>query len=151
MQRVAVGRPCIIDFNIPGPGPHTIQPTIAQPLDALTDDKITIDGTTQPGYNGTPLIVINGASAGSTSGLVMESNNSTIKGLVINGFAKIGIEIIDSNNNVVEGCYIGTDDSGTQSVANEVGIFVDGDSINNVIGGTTTAAGNLISGTAWKA
>jgi hypothetical protein len=49
------GGPNTIDFNILGTSPfdiipHTIFPTIATSL--------TIDGTTQPGFAGTPLIVI---------------------------------------------------------------------------------------------
>ena len=44
-----------IDFAIPGAGVQTIAPV--SPLPAITD-PVLIDGTTQPGYAGTPLIAI---------------------------------------------------------------------------------------------
>ena len=51
----------MIAFQIPGAGVHTIAPVSALP--AITD-PVVIDGTTQPGFTGTPLIEINGAFAG---------------------------------------------------------------------------------------
>src|SRR5438132_13693046 len=50
-----------IAFNIPGSGVKTINPTSSLPL--ITDPLI-IDGTTQPGFAGSPIIELNGASAG---------------------------------------------------------------------------------------
>ena len=47
-----------IQFNIPGVGPHTI--ILQTPLPNLTD-TITIDGTTQPEYAGTPVVEISGS------------------------------------------------------------------------------------------
>ena len=46
----------IIQFNIAGAGPHTIQPTTALP--AIVDG-ITLDGTTEPDFAGTPVIELN--------------------------------------------------------------------------------------------
>ena len=43
--------PDTIDFNLPGSAPYVIQPTSALP--AITN-SVTIDGTSQPGYSGTP-------------------------------------------------------------------------------------------------
>src|SRR2546430_2551126 len=42
-----------IVFNIPGGGVHTIAPLT--PLPMITD-PVVIDGTTQPGFAGTPII-----------------------------------------------------------------------------------------------
>ena len=42
----------------------------AVPFPAILD-TVHIDGTSQPGYAGVPLIVVNGASAGATSGLTV--------------------------------------------------------------------------------
>src|SRR5205085_6129162 len=53
--------PDLINFNIPGSGVKIISPTSA--LSTIIG-ATTIDGTTQPGYAGTPLIRIDGASAG---------------------------------------------------------------------------------------
>lgn len=47
----------VINFNISGGGVQTITLAGALPEIAKT---VTIDGTTQPGYTGTPLIVIDG-------------------------------------------------------------------------------------------
>ncbi len=56
--------------------------------------------------------------------------------------------LIDSNSpgNLVEGNYIGTDITGTQSLSNSVGILVASGS--NTIGGTSAGAANIISGNA---
>lgn len=45
----------------------------------------------------------------------------------------------------LEGCFIGTDASGTQDLGNSAGVIID-DGENNVIGGDTLAARNVISG-----
>src|SRR5262245_45619782 len=50
-----------IDFSI-GSGPQTI--AVLSALPAITE-SVAIDATTQPGYAGTPLIVLRGDSAGS--------------------------------------------------------------------------------------
>src|ERR1051326_4108678 len=49
----------VIDFNISGAGVHTITPASQPPF---ITDKVTIDGTTQPGYADKPLIEISGAT-----------------------------------------------------------------------------------------
>ena len=78
-----------ISFSIRGTG-STIAP--ASPLPQLTEPVI-IDGTTQPGYAGTPLIELNGAEAGAGPGLSLAStaSGSTVRGLAINRFGGNGI------------------------------------------------------------
>src|SRR5262249_43906113 len=71
-----------IAFNIGGGGMQVIQPTSALPP---TSDPVVIDGTTQPGFTGSPLIVLNGNAAGAdVSGLTIEGGNSTVQGLAVN-------------------------------------------------------------------
>src|SRR5262249_60463442 len=53
-----------IQFNIPGANLHTISPL--SPLPEITDD-VFLDGTTQPGYNGSPLIELAGGHAGAVA------------------------------------------------------------------------------------
>ncbi len=133
-----------ITFNIPGAGPHTIRPTEFAPLPGL-NQSVVIDGTTQPGYAGTPLIEISGENAGVTAGLLVNGANSVIRGLAINRFAQqAGIALGGSGGHTVEASFIGTNTSGTAALANQTGIFVN--SPNNLIGGTTAAARNLIAG-----
>ncbi len=65
------------------------------------------------------------------------------EGNVISGTG-VGVEISDANSNVVAGNKIGTDISGTAPLGNGVGVEIDEDAASNIIGGTTAAAGNLI-------
>src|SRR5581483_3660295 len=79
---------CVIDFNIADSGVQDIQ--LASALPDITN-SVTIDGTSQPGYGGTPLIELNGAGAGSgVSGLTLAGPNITVVGLDINGFSGDG-------------------------------------------------------------
>ena len=147
-----------ITFAIPGAGPHVIALTTFLPT--LTD-RVIIDGTTQPGYNGTPLVELDGTSAGTTSnGLFIGTggSGSTIRGLAIGGFGTggapganggAGIVIQGAGGNVIERNFLGTDATGVLARPNRAdAIFVD-NSPNNVIGGVDAGAtGNLLSGNA---
>jgi hypothetical protein len=129
-----------IDFAIAGSGVHTIVPLSALP--AITD-AVTIDGTSQPGFTTTPLIEIDGASAGAANGLAVTGGSSTIKDLVVNRFQYFGIAL-ESNSNIVEGCWVGTTNTGAAAAGNGFsGIFVNGNS--NTIGGTIAAFANVVS------
>jgi hypothetical protein len=55
-----------IDFNISGPGPHTISLTSA--LNNITS-PVVIDATTEPDYVDQPVIYLDGSSAGAADGL----------------------------------------------------------------------------------
>src|SRR5271170_1800289 len=85
-----------IDFSIGAVGSQqTITPAGALP--AITNAAL-VDGWSQggAGYNGVPLIVINGSSAGAGSDgldLDTDSDGSTIRALVINDFGGVGISI----------------------------------------------------------
>jgi CSLREA domain-containing protein len=109
------------------------------------NDPITIDGTTQPGFAGSPLIEINGINADNNhSGLAITAGNSTVRGLVLNRFNIAAVDLSTKGNNRVEGNYIGTNIAGTAPLFNGIGVAV---TINgNTIGGTVAAARNLISG-----
>jgi CSLREA domain-containing protein len=133
-----------IAFHIPGAGVHTIAPTSELPT---VTDPVVIDGTTQPGFAGTPLIELNGAGAGVASdGLTVASGGSTVRGLVINRFDGSGIRLQTGGGNVVTGNYIGTDAAGAADLGNSSsGVMVD-NSPNNIVGGLTPAARNLLSG-----
>jgi titin len=131
-----------IAFNINGGGAQTISPISALP--AITDPVI-IDGTTQPGFAGMPLIVLNGTMAGAHAyGLTISAGSSTVRGLVINTFAGIGVLLQTKGGNVIQGDYIGTDATGTMAQGNGMGIDIA--TGTNQIGGTTAGVGNVISG-----
>jgi hypothetical protein len=95
----ATAGPNTILFAI-GSGAQTIN--LLSPLPAITD-PVVIDGTTQPGYAGAPLIELNGANAGNTSGLYIPAGNSTVKGLVIDRFAYSGIDLETNGGNIIQG------------------------------------------------
>ena len=134
----------IIHFNIPGAGPHTIQPLSALP--SLEGDVI-IDGTSEPDFAGSPVIELDGSLAGGAHGLDLVGSQNLIRGLVINRFAWNGISVnTDCTFNVIEGNFIGTDVTGTLDLGNgNAGVLI-GQAANNTVGGTTAAARNLISG-----
>ena len=143
-----------ISFNIPGPGPHTIQPI--SPLPVITDPVI-IDGTTEPDYADRPVIELSGALAGRRgNGLTITAGGSTVRALAINSFpwdpavleSGNGIVLRGGDGNLIEGCYIGVDATGSIPLGNGgAGILVV-DSTGNIIGGTTAQARNIISGNA---
>jgi Calx-beta domain-containing protein len=106
---------------------------------------VVIDATTQPGYASAPLIELNGANVPFESGLVITGGNTTVRGLAIGGFPAAGIVLRACDNNVIQGNRIGTDAAGSLPRPNNIGILLT-ESSNNVIGGTSTAARNVISG-----
>ena len=71
--------PVTIDFAIPGLGVQTIVPL--SPLPPITTSML-VDGTTQPGYDGMPLIAFGGPQAG-PSPLAVSSGDVTLRGLAL--------------------------------------------------------------------
>src|SRR5262249_15936903 len=141
-----------IRFKIPGPAPYLINvgsspgAFAGQPLPDVTAANVIIDATTQPGYAGNPLVLINPNDPGTdANGLTFDGGHDAVYGLVINGFGDVGVALQVAGGDIVQSNYIGTDVTGTVKVANFQGVVIFGTS-NNLIGGTTTGAGNLISG-----
>jgi uncharacterized delta-60 repeat protein/CSLREA domain-containing protein len=139
--------PDLIQFAIGAGGVQSIAPLSALPT---ISDAVILDGTTQPGYSGTPLIELNGSSAGSgANGLSITAGNSMVRGLVIDQFGQNGIYISGGGGDLIAANYIGTDVSGMLNHGNAIdGIRIE--SSGNTIGGLTatpgTGAGNVISG-----
>ena len=134
----------VIRFNLPGSGPHTIQPLSALPF---ITDPVVIDGTSQPGFSGKPIIELDGSMAGDgTNGLHITAGNCTVQGLVINRFSWSGILLAINGSNIIKGNYVGTDVTGTGALGNgDKGINVENSS-NNTIGGTKPSERNIVSG-----
>ena len=131
-----------ITFSIGSGGVQTIG--LVSGLPTITDPVI-IDGTTQPGFAGKPIIELNGANAGAnTHGISLSAGNSTIKGLVINRF-RDGIRIQAAGGNSIQGNYIGTDVNGSVALSNSAFGVELIDVSNNTIGGTVVGTGNVIS------
>jgi hypothetical protein len=153
-----------IAFAITGPGVHTIAPTSELPP---ISEMVFIDGYSQPGsqantnlpqaggLNGVLRIELCGANipGSQARGLRLDTGVGLhLRGLVVNRFASA----IDLGGNsdepiedvLIEGCYLGTNASGTVAFANQRNGVVDGNRSGGrvTIGGTTAAARNLISG-----
>jgi hypothetical protein len=73
----APGLAATIDFAIPGAGVQKIEPVT--PLPAFTS-PVSIDGASQPGYTGTPLVALGGPSGYLTS----SGGNVSVTGLTVN-------------------------------------------------------------------
>ena len=134
----------IIDFDIPGSGVQTIWTTLALP--AITN-SVLIDGFTQPGYAGTPLIEIDGQNAGSCDGLTITGSASTIEGLSIDGFASgagIAISGASATGDTVTADVIGTDPTGSLALSNVFGVRITNGASHILVGGINAQAGNLI-------
>lgn len=125
-----------ISFDINGGGAQTITPL--SPLPTITA-PVLIDGATQPGTGVNPLVEIDGefAGAGSVDGLV-STTSAHIRGLAINRFSGNGISL-QSTDNVVQDCNIGTDPTGTIAQGN-------GAAGVEILAGDNTVEDSVISG-----
>jgi hypothetical protein len=135
----------VLTVDLAGSGVPTIAPT--SPLPALTV-PVFVNGTSQPGFAGAPLIVLSGAQAGvGANGLTLTGGLSIVRGLVVNGFGGAGVVLQDHGGDSITGDDLGTDATGTQAVGNGVGVAIDGTSGNLIgVSQTTPASNNLIAG-----
>lgn len=138
-----------IVFAIPGGGPHVI--TLATGLPNITG-TCSIDGTTQPGFGGTPIVRVHGGSiAGTANGLTVVGGSSMIRGLSVTGFpgtVLVGSGIFfpsgSGDFNVIEGNFVGLSTDGVTAIGNgSDGIRGEAGSDNHTIGGTVAAARNV--------
>jgi uncharacterized repeat protein (TIGR01451 family) len=136
--------PCTIQFNI-GVTPHINLQSVLPPI---TVANLTIDGRTQPGYAGTPLVMIYGTGCTICNAPVIDLQGvgGTIAGLSIVDFPDTAIALGGTGATVINN-YIGVKTDGVSVDGNgHPAVLISGAS--NVIGGTTAAARNVISGNA---
>jgi len=130
----ATGQTNTIDFNIPGSGVQSIAPLSALP--SITQ-AVLIDGWSQPGFTDQLLIELSGSQAGGGDGLTIAGSDVTIRGLDINGFeqgAGIHVTGTGATGDWVYGNFLGTDPTGTQALANNVGVEIDAGATGNLVG-----------------
>jgi CSLREA domain-containing protein len=122
-----------IDFAIPGAGPHHI--ALDSPLPSLSDDDTVIDGTSEPDYAGSPVVVLQPCTAPSetepppviivppsvfslclppSTGLWIEADGTVVRGLSIIGF--------DAPGDPDSGALIVSSGSGTLIELNYIGL-----------------------------
>jgi CSLREA domain-containing protein len=138
-----------IHFAVGGGGAQFI--TAFDPLPDIVD-PVTIDGTTQPGYTGTPLIRIAEVflfNPGTPVFTVQTTGGgSTFRGLRFSTTFSSGAIELRSSGNTVAGNYFGTDGTTSETMSGG-GVFIAGamgaPASNNVVGGVTAADGNVFS------
>lgn len=139
MEANALAGADTINFDISPAGPKTLM--FGSPLPPIID-TLTINGTTQGGFSGTPIIELRGMGVIPPL-LIVQASNSTIRGLVVNSVDGNAIALLGNNNKVV-GSFIGTDLTGTVAGPGNVGAGVAVSGSGNAIGGTAAGAPNII-------
>ena len=143
----------IITFDIEGGGVQTIRPLTQLP--AILD-SVSIDGTSQSGFAGRPLIELDGKHTSSMEledgfpgnvGLRLDAGECVIRGLVIHGFGLAGILLRSGDRSRIVGNYLGVDSMGVRSLGNGSGgsILVLEDSNLHDIGREDSVGRNVIS------
>jgi CSLREA domain-containing protein len=131
-----------IHFAIGGGG--NIEPATNLPG---STGPLVVDGTTEPGYAGTPRIELSGVRLGDNGDGLSLTNDSTVRGIAVNRFKQAGIRL--TSNSIVESCMVGTDPLGQFARGNGRGTMGLGGIVargsNNFVGGTVAAARNIIS------
>ena len=108
------------------------------------DEAVSVDGTSQWGFDGTPVIDLDGNGLAG-HGFQTDASNLAIRGLAIRNFDGYGIHISGSSTHTIQGNYIGTDIDGLAASANTAGgIHLSGGADDVTIGGTGQNEGNLI-------
>ncbi|HTR04468.1 MAG TPA: S-layer homology domain-containing protein [Thermoanaerobaculia bacterium] len=134
--------PHTVAFAIPGSGVQTIALASSLPGPNVASGGLTVDGTTQPGYAGSPLIAI---ACSDTSQIAFQffGSGGGVKGLTI-GHCGIAITSDESTSITVQACHIGVDAAGTTATPNFTGVSLAGSTF--LIGGPVAADRNIISG-----
>jgi len=148
----------IVTFDIPTSDPgysngvYNIHLTGMLP--PLVSNGMIIDGSTQPGFAGKPLIFVDGSQIlpetfTSDTGLLVYSSSNQVRSISFSGFVWNGLtfEYPYATNNTVAGCWLGLDSTGTNPAPNAYqGILDVNGSSYNTFGGTNALARNVISG-----
>jgi titin len=131
----------IIEFNLPPAAVHTIALATLLPSQ---EEAVIIDGSTQPGYAGAPVITIDGtAIIGGGSGFRLRGGGSLVRGLAIGGFGDHGIWFDNLGSNEAYGNYVGFDATGTAALPNGTsGVSINGP--NNIVGSVAPGDRNVI-------
>jgi hypothetical protein len=151
-----------IRFNIPtsdagySNGVFTIH--LSGYLPPLVTGGTVIDGSTQPGFSGKPLVIVDGSqlipeayppSQIQVTGLQIFAANCQVKNLSFQNFDWNGVTLSYpyATNNTISGCWMGLDYTGTNPAPNAFqGIFINLGASGNLIGGTNALARNVLSG-----
>src|SRR6516225_828505 len=134
INQVNSGMTNIIDYSA------SVQ--LIQPLSPYPEivNQVTING------GASPQVDIDGSLSGGADGLILSGGNSTVKGMIINGFSLgRGIVLTGNGGNTIVGNLIGTTADGLGPFGNGIGIAVLSGN-NNIIGNSGNQNRNIISG-----
>ena len=142
-----------INASNASPGPDTIgfdtlsgvpDIRLSSPLPALTDNGTFIDGTTMPGYAGTPIVHIMPDGMVINIGLDIQSDDNILYGLTLTGFGTDtavpwptpsdvtgGAVVVSGSGNLIRNCVLGL------GMPNSIGA--------HLVGGSNTLLDNTIS------
>ncbi len=145
-----------ISTNDPGYSNGVFNIHLTGLLPPLVANGTVIDGSTQPGFAGKPLIFVDGSlmipeayAPGTSSGLLIYAANCQVKNLSFQNFNWNGLTLLygDATNNTILGCWFGLDFTGTNAAPNAYqGILIASGASGNIIGGTNALARNVLSG-----
>ncbi|MFN7965043.1 MAG: hypothetical protein U0V87_05075 [Acidobacteriota bacterium] len=142
--------PDTIAFAIPGDGPHLIRPQTSLP--AIVD-AVVIDGFSQAGsspntqtdaINARQMVVLDGTACSAGPGVLVRAEHTTIRGLVIRGFAGDAVRLEGGGHSRIEGNLIGGEVHAEEPWANAGSGVLIVDSRGNVVGGISPASRNEI-------
>ena len=106
-------------------------------------------GTAVKNIAGDGVLIESGSSGNTVGGLTPGARNVLVNNNAGGSSLGAGVDVEGTSGNLVVGNFLGTDATGTKSLAggtNSMGILIAGGATNNTVGGTTLAARNLISG-----
>lgn len=132
-----------IVFAIPGSGVQTIAVTSGA-LPAISD-PVVVDGRSQPGFSGTPLIRLDNTTGSAVTGLDVTAGSTKLFALDVTGFGA-GIVLEGGDGNTLSGNWIGLDTNGNADGNTVAGVRVQAGSSFNMIGVGSVASRNVISG-----
>jgi hypothetical protein len=132
-----------IRFNITeGAPPYIIDPFGSMPPNS---EPVEIQGNTQPGYEGKPIVYIDGTNnLSSEAPIILNGGDSTLFGIGIFGYTGEKVSILTKGGNEINNCDIGIDPSlngfttengepGLQGFGMQDGIAVDNSANNRIV------------------
>jgi len=142
----------LVTFDFPDSVIYTISPASELPEISREFNIVGTKVVTESGGH-IPNIRIDGENAGGNSdgltisfGTVANGRKCEIKNLIITNFARHGIYMSTTYENIIQNCYIGTDPFGVEGLGNGGdGIHIY-ESFANQVGGEFSPLGNVISG-----
>lgn len=117
----------------------------------LVSNSNTVQGLTLVGFTKDGIYVTGNSNIiGGSRALPAAGTGPNGQGLRIAGNGAFGIEVAGGSSNIVKGCWIGLDASGSSSQPNLAGILIQQSGSNNQVGSTLADEANVISGNLYE-